>query len=76
MPALARSSRGRAGLESLASLLVSLESNRYVLCLGSNWSRLINELRATVVDYRCRNCTKMLNLRDLYDHLENAWGIA
>jgi len=76
VPALASSSRGRAGLESLASLLVSLESNRYVLCLGSNWSRLINELRATVVDYRCRNCTKMLNLRDLYDHLENAWGIA
>ena len=75
VPHFARGTRGRAGLVSLASLLVSLESNRYVLTLGSNWSRLINELRATVVDYRCGNCTKMINLRDLNARLVNRYGI-
>ncbi len=74
--AFARSSDGRAGLESIASLLVSLESNRYVLTLGSNWSRLINELRMTVVDYRCGNCTKMINLRDMPKRSEDRWGLA
>ena len=55
-------SKGRAGLESLAALLISLEANRYVLVSGSNWSRLINELRKSVVDSRCGQCTKMIDL--------------
>lgn len=56
-------SKGRAGLQSLGALLISLEANRYVLATQSNWSRLINELRKSVVDSRCGNCTKMVDLR-------------
>jgi hypothetical protein len=55
--------KGRTGLESLAALLVSMESNRFVLTRASNWSRLIDELRKNVVDPRCDNCTKMIDLR-------------
>jgi hypothetical protein len=47
---IAKISEGRAGLESLAALLISMEANRYVLATGSNWSRLINELRKNVVN--------------------------
>jgi acetyl-CoA acetyltransferase len=42
----------RTDLESLAALLVSMESNRFVLTRASNWSRLIDELRKNVVDPR------------------------
>lgn len=55
-------SNGRIGLESLAALLISLEANRYVLVSGSNWSRLIDELRKSVVDSRCGRCTQMIDL--------------
>ena len=58
-----RITKGRAGLESLAALLISMESNRYVLTRGSNWSRLMDELRKNIVNPRCNNCTKMINLR-------------
>lgn len=54
---------GRSGLQCLASLLISMESNRFVLTRLSNWSRLIDELRKTVLDYRCGNCTQMIDLR-------------
>uniref|UniRef100_A0A7S1ZA53 Uncharacterized protein n=1 Tax=Trieres chinensis TaxID=1514140 RepID=A0A7S1ZA53_TRICV len=53
---------GRRGLESMAALLISMEANRYVLTTGSNWSRLINELRNGVVNPRCNNCTEMVDL--------------
>jgi hypothetical protein len=53
---------GERGLESLAALLISLQSNHYVLVTASNWSRLINELRSNVLDPRCQNCTNMLDL--------------
>ena len=56
-------SKGRAGLQSLGALLISLQANRYVLATQSNWSRLINELRKSVVDSRCGSCTKMIDLR-------------
>ena len=52
----------RTGLVSLATLLVALEAEYYVLSLGSNWSRLIDELRRTRVDGVCRGCTKMVDL--------------
>ena len=55
----------QTGLQSLAALLLSLESNAYVLTTASNWSRLINELRKNVIDPRCGNCTQMVDL--LYD---------
>ena len=53
---------GRAALESLGALLLSLESNYYVLTLASNWSMLINELRLNVLNPRCGSCTKMVNI--------------
>eukprot|EP00397_Hematodinium_sp_SG-2012_P041166 GEMP01045275.1.p1 GENE.GEMP01045275.1~~GEMP01045275.1.p1 ORF type:complete len:402 (+),score=105.44 GEMP01045275.1:195-1400(+) len=57
-------SHGMAGSTSLASLLLAMESQYYVLTTGSNWSRLINELRTNVVDPRCGNCTDMIDLRE------------
>eukprot|EP00397_Hematodinium_sp_SG-2012_P043221 GEMP01048002.1.p1 GENE.GEMP01048002.1~~GEMP01048002.1.p1 ORF type:complete len:285 (+),score=57.85 GEMP01048002.1:405-1259(+) len=56
-------SHGMAGSASLASVLIAMESQYYVLTTGSNWSRLINELRTNVVDPRCGNCTDMIDLR-------------
>jgi len=58
------SSMGRTGLESLAALLISMQANRYVLTTGSNWSRLINELRKSIVDPRCGNCTAIAEFVD------------
>ena len=60
----AYNSKGKAGLQSLGALLIAMEANRYILTTGSNWSRLINELRKSVVDSRCGNCTKMVDLRE------------
>jgi tagatose-1,6-bisphosphate aldolase len=55
---------GKNALESLGALLVAMESYGYVLTTGSNWSRLMNELRKNVVDPRCGKCTKMIDLLD------------
>jgi len=60
----AYNSKGNAGLQSLGALLIAMEANRYILTTGSNWSRLINELRKSVLDSRCGNCTKMIDLRE------------
>eukprot|EP01031_Cornospumella_fuschlensis_P027246 gene27246-32916_t len=59
-------SEGATGLASLVSLLIALESKFYVLTTGSNWSRLINELRVNVVDVRCNNCTYMVDLQQAH----------
>jgi hypothetical protein len=59
----ARNTQGRAGLMALGSLLVALEAKYFVLSTKSNWSRLMNELRKTIIDPRCGNCTKMIDLR-------------
>jgi hypothetical protein len=59
---LARKLRGRPGLVALASLLVAVQADDYVLTTKSNWSRLINELRKNVVDPRCGNCTRLVDL--------------
>lgn len=64
MRTLAKFSDGRAGLESLAALLIAMEANRYVLTTGSNWSRLINELRKNVVNPRCGECTSLAEFVD------------
>ena len=58
-----RNTKGRAGLVALGSLLVALEADSFVLTTKSNWSRLINELRQNVLDVRCGNCTRMIDLR-------------
>lgn len=59
----AKNTNGRAGLLGLASLLVSMEANYFILTTGSNWSRLMNHLRTNIIDPRCHNCTKMIDLR-------------
>jgi hypothetical protein len=51
----ASASRGAAGLHSLTTLLVALEADHYVLTTDSNWSRLIDELRRSVLDRDCYN---------------------
>jgi hypothetical protein len=61
-PRMAKKLQGRPGLVALASLLVALQSNDFVLTTISNWSRLINELRKTVLDPRCNDCTRMIDL--------------
>jgi hypothetical protein len=59
----ARNTNGRAGLVALASLLVAMESNMFVLTTKSNWSTIMNHLRTNIVNPRCGNCTKMIDLR-------------
>lgn len=59
----ARESTGAAGSTALVSLLLSLEARFYVLTTGSNWSRLINELRLSRVAPSCGGCTDMKDLR-------------
>jgi hypothetical protein len=58
-----RNTNGRAGLVALGSLLVAMESNYFVLTTASNWSRLMNELRKSVLDSKCGNCTRLIDLR-------------
>jgi len=62
-PKMSRRLRGRPGLAAIASLLVALEADDYVLTTASNWSRLVNELRKNVLHPRCGNCTRMIDLR-------------
>ena len=59
---VSRKSEGKSSLWALASLLVALESNYFVLTTKSNWSRLMNELRKNVIDPRCNGCTRMIDL--------------
>jgi hypothetical protein len=70
MGVLATETNGAAGLDSVAALLVSLQANRYVLGTGSNWSRLINELRKNVLNPRCDNCTRWVNVHGDEDYGE------
>lgn len=58
----AAATKGRAGVLALGSLLVGLEATDFVLTSGSNWSRLIDELRRAVIDPRCGGCTSMVDL--------------
>jgi hypothetical protein len=60
---MAQSSDGVIGRTSLVALLIAMEAKYYVLTSGSNWSRLIDELRKGVVDVDCGNCTVMIDLR-------------
>ena len=55
-------SQGRSGLLALGSLLVAMEAKDYVLTTGSNWSRLMNEIRKNIIDPRCNFCTTMVDL--------------
>jgi len=61
---MAQNTGGVQGKASIIALLFALESKYYVLTSGSNWSRIIDELRRTTIDHRCGNCTKMVDLRE------------
>ena len=56
-------SHGMEGTQALASLVIAMEANDFVLTTGSNWSRLMNELRTNVIDPLCGNCTSFIDLR-------------
>lgn len=67
--AVARHTGGKIGKASVAALMMALEAKYYVLTSGSNWSRLIDELRRNVVNHVCGNCTVMVDLREAFrDH--------
>jgi hypothetical protein len=61
-PKMTKKLQGKPAISALASLLISLEANTFVLVTKSNWSRMINELRQAVIDPRCGNCTTMTDL--------------
>jgi hypothetical protein len=61
-PKMTKRLQGRPAISALASLLLSLEANTFVLVTKSNWSRMINELRQAVIDPQCGNCTVMTDL--------------
>lgn len=62
-PKMSKKLKGKTGLIALGSLLLSVESDYFVLTTASNWSRLMNELRKNVIDPRCGNCTMMIDLK-------------
>ena len=72
-PLMSQQLKGKAGLVTLASLVVAMESNDFVLTTASNWSRMINELRLAIIEPRCAiesrgsdsgmECTFMVDLR-------------
>ncbi|GAX27463.1 hypothetical protein FisN_23Hh073 [Fistulifera solaris] len=62
-PHLSLQHDGKPGFMALASLLVALEANAFVLTTASNWSRLLNELRQSILDPACDHCTRMTDLR-------------
>ena len=59
---LAKQLHGQPGRVALASLLVAMEARSFVLTTASNWSRLMNELRRSIVEPR-RGPTRMVDLR-------------
>jgi hypothetical protein len=61
-PLMAQDLNGQPGLLALGSLLVAMEADSFVLTTSSNWSRLMNELRRNILDPRCGNCTRWIDL--------------
>jgi len=58
-----KNTKGRAGLVAMGSLLVAMEAKHYVLTTKSNWSRMMDFLRTNILDPRCGNCTRIVDLR-------------
>lgn len=59
---------GPNGKNALIALLLAMEAKYYILTTGSNWSRIMNELRTNVVDVACGNCTRMVDLRQAHTY--------
>jgi hypothetical protein len=68
-PKMSAQLNGRTGLVALGSLLVAMEANDFILTTASNWSRLFNELRKSILNPRCNDCTTMADLRPV----KNEW---
>jgi hypothetical protein len=66
-PKMSKALDGRAGLLTLASILVAMEANYFVLTTESSFSRVMNEIRQTILDLRCGKCTSMIDLRQVRD---------
>ena len=60
--------RGPNGKNAIIALLLAMEAKYFVITTGSNWSRVMNELRTNVVDVACGNCTRMVNLRQAHTY--------
>jgi len=71
---MVRADRGPSGKNTLIALLLAMEAKYYVLTTGSNWSRVMNELRTNVVDVACGNCTHMVDLRQAHTKYQD-WRI-
>jgi len=56
--------KGSSGRHALISLLLSMEANYFILTTGSNWSRLMDEIRRTILDHDCGGCTDMMDLQN------------
>ncbi|OEU21317.1 hypothetical protein FRACYDRAFT_181416 [Fragilariopsis cylindrus CCMP1102] len=63
MSKMTQTLHGKTGLLAMGSLLVAMEANDFVLTTASNWSRLMDELRLSIINPRCGNCTSMIDLR-------------
>eukprot|EP01039_Chlorochromonas_danica_P007038 gene7036-7783_t len=72
---MAQRTQGSIGKHSLIALLLAMEARYYILTTGSNWSRLIDELRKNVVDVQCGNCTEMVDLRRAYSRNFDNWRL-
>merc|ERR1711879_325865 len=60
---MATESKGLIGRYVMAAFVIAVEADDYVLTTKSNWSRLMNEVRLSVIDKMCGNCTNMIDLR-------------
>eukprot|EP01039_Chlorochromonas_danica_P001742 gene1742-1902_t len=72
---MAHRTQGSIGKHSLIALLLAMEARYYILTTGSNWSRLIDELRKNVVDVQCNNCTEIVDLRRAYNKAVDNWRL-
>jgi hypothetical protein len=60
---MAQNTRGRGGLVHMASLLVSMEANDFVLATGSTFGRVMNNIRTNIIDPRCGGCTRLVDVQ-------------
>ena len=60
----AKRRNGASGRHSLIALILSMQAKLYVLTRGSNWSRLMDEIRVSILDNRagCQRCTDVISL--------------
>jgi hypothetical protein len=59
----AQSNSGASGRHALIALLLALEARYFVLTGASNWSRLINELRQSVLEIDCAKHEQRIGAR-------------